>query len=187
MMFTDAPHRFLKEFSRRPPISSAEQIRIINDFLDFIAGKMRSFDPWKASLMENEGERGEAEFDMALEAMEKLVMNRLWHLSASSVSLSRHPLIHLDAEPSLPLSTCQRFRRMFHRRTTSNAITSSASVFDSSLGSSPVISISRFQKMSILLCFRQPNCSEQSISTNLHSRLAPLYDSRRMKRKRSRS
>ena len=74
--------RFLKEFSRRPPISSAEQIRIINDFLDFIAGKMRLFDPWKASLLEHDTERGEAEFDMALEAMEKLVMNRLWHLSA---------------------------------------------------------------------------------------------------------
>ena len=100
--------RFLKEFSRRPPISSAEQIRIINDFLDFIAGKMRSFDPWKVSLMENEGERGEAEFDMALEAMEKLVMNRLWHLSASrtfSGSIRTHSRLCRTFTPAIDLST----------------------------------------------------------------------------------
>lgn len=53
---------------------------MINDFLDFIAGKMRTVDPWRAALVEGGPERGEAEFDMALEAMEKLVMNRVWHL-----------------------------------------------------------------------------------------------------------
>lgn len=54
---------------------------MINDFLDFIAGKMRAVDPWKSILTAGDPELGEMEFDMALEAMEKLVMNRLWHLS----------------------------------------------------------------------------------------------------------
>ena len=56
---------------------------MINDFLDFIAGKMRQVDPWKSMLdvdWRDDPERAEAEFDLALEAMEKLVMNRLWHL-----------------------------------------------------------------------------------------------------------
>ncbi|GAA6056714.1 hypothetical protein JCM3770_006481 [Rhodotorula araucariae] len=75
---------FLKEFSRRPPVSTNDQVRVINDFLDFIAGKMRTVDPWKSLLdvdWRDDPERAEAEFDLALEAMEKLVMNRLWHLT----------------------------------------------------------------------------------------------------------
>lgn len=77
------PRRFLKEFSRRPPVSTSDQVRVINDFLDFIAGKMRTVDPWKSLLdvdRRDDPERAEAEFDLTLEAMEKLVMNRLWHL-----------------------------------------------------------------------------------------------------------
>ena len=73
----------MKEFSRRPPVSTTDQVRVINDFLDFIAGKMRQVDPWKSMLdvdWRDDPERAEAEFDLALEAMEKLVMNRLWHL-----------------------------------------------------------------------------------------------------------
>ncbi|GAA5824269.1 hypothetical protein JCM11251_001588 [Rhodosporidiobolus azoricus] len=86
---------FLKEFSRRPPVSTTDQTRVINDFLDFIAGKMRACDPWK-SIVEVEWrqdpERGEAEFDMAMEAMEKLVMNRLWHLTFTpALDLSNFP------------------------------------------------------------------------------------------------
>ncbi|GAA5910721.1 hypothetical protein JCM6882_002061 [Rhodosporidiobolus microsporus] len=86
---------FLKEFSRRPPVSTTDQTRVINDFLDFIAGKMRSCDPWK-SIVEvewrHDPERGEAEFDMAMEAMEKLVMNRLWHLTFTpALDLSTFP------------------------------------------------------------------------------------------------
>jgi len=73
--------RFLKEFSRKPPPSTSDQVKVINDFLDFIAGKMRTVDPWRTLLAESDAESGEAEFDMALEAMEKLVMNRLWHLT----------------------------------------------------------------------------------------------------------
>lgn len=41
---------------------------------------MRAVEPWKEALADKDGERGEAEFDMAMEAMEKLVMNRVWHL-----------------------------------------------------------------------------------------------------------
>ncbi|KAI5476770.1 hypothetical protein MNV49_007285 [Pseudohyphozyma bogoriensis] len=87
---------FLKEFSRRPPYSILDQIRVINDFLTFIDGKMRTVDPWKAALLaaEREGrsERGEQEFEMAGEAMEKLVMNRLWHLTFSpALDLSMLP------------------------------------------------------------------------------------------------
>jgi hypothetical protein len=38
--------------------------------LQFIAGKMEQCEPWKAQT--------ETEFDNAMEAMEKLVMNRLY-------------------------------------------------------------------------------------------------------------
>ncbi|GAA5860529.1 hypothetical protein JCM1840_000287 [Sporobolomyces johnsonii] len=89
---------FLKEFSRRPPVSVNDQVRVINDFLDFIATKMRAVDPWKTMILEEarkgpEGaERAEAEFDLAMEAMEKLVMNRLWHLTFTpALDLSRFP------------------------------------------------------------------------------------------------
>lgn len=64
-------------------MSTNDQVRVINDFLDFIAGKMRTVDPWKSLLdvdWRDDPERAEAEFDLTLEAMEKLVMNRLWHL-----------------------------------------------------------------------------------------------------------
>ncbi|BGP16072.1 hypothetical protein JCM10213_006792 [Rhodosporidiobolus nylandii] len=86
---------FLKEFSRRPPVSPSDQARVINDFLDFIAGKMRACDPWKSTVeVENrdDPERGELEFDMAMEAMEKLVMNRVWHLTFTpALDLSTFP------------------------------------------------------------------------------------------------
>lgn len=95
-------HSFLKEFSRRPPVSTADQIRVINDFLDFIAVKMRSVDPWRGyfapgGVGDKEGwsaERREAEFEVAGEAMEKLVMNRVWHLTFT---------------PALDLSTLSSF------------------------------------------------------------------------------
>ncbi|KAL8293365.1 hypothetical protein RQP46_000066 [Phenoliferia psychrophenolica] len=83
---------FLKEFSRRPPVSTSDQIKVINDFLDFIAGKMRTVEPWRSMVDGTAGERGEDEFDMAMEAMEKLVMNRLWHLTFS-------PAVDLNSPP----------------------------------------------------------------------------------------
>lgn len=79
-LITFATRSFLKEFSRKPPVSSNDQVRVVNDFLDFIAGKMRNVDPWKEVLAGPDIERAEDEFDLAMEAMEKLVMNRLWHL-----------------------------------------------------------------------------------------------------------
>ncbi|BGP32017.1 hypothetical protein JCM10296v2_003796 [Rhodotorula toruloides] len=86
---------FLKEFSRRPPVSTNDQVRVINDFLDFIAGKMRHTDPWKSMLdvdWRDDPERAEQEFDLAMEAMEKLVMNRLWHLTYTpALGLSAFP------------------------------------------------------------------------------------------------
>ncbi|KAK4046200.1 hypothetical protein OIV83_006275 [Microbotryomycetes sp. JL201] len=83
---------FLKEFSRRTPRSTEDQVRVINDFLDFIAGKMRAVDPWKSYFTQYEPERAEVEFDMAMEAMEKLVMNRLWHLTFTpALDLSSYP------------------------------------------------------------------------------------------------
>ncbi|GAA5907822.1 uncharacterized protein JCM6883_001904 [Sporobolomyces salmoneus] len=97
---------FLKEFSRKPIQSTNDQTKVINDFLDFIASKMRQTDPWKSIYQDEasrplsketevnekeqqtvgekelEGvERAEFEFDLSLETMEKLVMNRLWHLT----------------------------------------------------------------------------------------------------------
>lgn len=41
---------------------------------------MRNVEPWKSVVADRNVERGEGEFDMAMEAMEKLVMNRVWHL-----------------------------------------------------------------------------------------------------------
>ncbi|KAM0787741.1 hypothetical protein ACM66B_003798 [Microbotryomycetes sp. NB124-2] len=83
---------FLKEFSRRTPRSTEDQVRVINDFLDFIAGKMRAVDPWKSYFTQHDSERAEVEFDMATEAMEKLVMNRLWHLTFTpALDLSSYP------------------------------------------------------------------------------------------------
>ena len=75
---------------------------MINDFLDFIAVKMRSVEPWRGyfaagGVGDREGwsaDRREAEFEVAGEAMEKLVMNRVWHLTFT---------------PALDLSTLSSF------------------------------------------------------------------------------
>ncbi|SGY44678.1 BQ5605_C001g00189 [Microbotryum silenes-dioicae] len=83
---------FLKEFSRKPPVATNDQIRVINDFLDFIANKMKGVDPWRKLFVEFEPERADMEFDLAVEAMEKLVMNRVWHLTFT-------PAIDLSALP----------------------------------------------------------------------------------------
>ncbi|KAJ2650995.1 hypothetical protein IWW40_002014 [Coemansia sp. RSA 1250] len=60
---------FLTEFSRRP-MTLAEQVRFVHDFLDFIASKMRECPVWQRA--------NESEFENAREGMEKLVMNRLF-------------------------------------------------------------------------------------------------------------
>ncbi len=58
---------FLTNFSKRT-FTVSDQIKIIHDFMDFISKQMREADVW----------RTEAEFDNALEGMEKLVMNQVY-------------------------------------------------------------------------------------------------------------
>ena len=60
---------FLHEFSKRQ-WNNTEQHKIIHDFLDFIRGKMLVYEPFKSAST--------AEFDNAVEGMEKLVLNRLY-------------------------------------------------------------------------------------------------------------
>ncbi|KAJ2542542.1 hypothetical protein GGH12_003045 [Coemansia sp. RSA 1822] len=98
---------FLTEFGRRP-MTLAEQVRFVHDFLEFIGGKMRECAEWQAM--------DEREFDNAREGMEKLVMNRLYNVcfspTTSDDSDKDHVLRekmslfrwireeHLDVEPS---------------------------------------------------------------------------------------
>ena len=60
---------FLSNFAKKP-FTVNEQMKLIHDFLSFIAEKMVTVEPWKS--------QSTAEFDNAMEAVEKLVMNRLY-------------------------------------------------------------------------------------------------------------
>ncbi|KAL8736298.1 MAG: hypothetical protein Q9166_000453 [cf. Caloplaca sp. 2 TL-2023] len=60
---------FLLEFGKKQWMVH-EQVKIISDFLTFIAGKMSQCEIWRGV--------SDAEFDNAKEGMEKLVMNRLY-------------------------------------------------------------------------------------------------------------
>lgn len=60
---------FLSEFAKKQWMVH-EQVKIISDFLAFIANKMVQCDVWR--------DVSDAEFDNAREGMEKLVMNRLY-------------------------------------------------------------------------------------------------------------
>lgn len=60
---------FIKGFAKKP-YRTQDQIKLIFDFLDFIAARMRECDVWR--------NLGETDFENAKEAMEKLVMNRLY-------------------------------------------------------------------------------------------------------------
>ncbi|KAH9930360.1 uncharacterized protein B0H18DRAFT_994598 [Fomitopsis serialis] len=60
---------FLSNFAKRT-FTVTDQVKLINDFLSFIAERMRDTDVWKNAT--------DAEFDNAMEGMEKLVMNRLY-------------------------------------------------------------------------------------------------------------
>ncbi|KIV99214.1 uncharacterized protein PV09_09078 [Verruconis gallopava] len=60
---------FLLEFGKKPWMVH-EQVKIISDFLEFIAKKMAQCEVWRTV--------SDAEFDNAREGMEKLVMNRLY-------------------------------------------------------------------------------------------------------------
>lgn len=65
---------FIKGFTMKP-YRAADQTKLIFDFLDFIALRMRECDVW-ANV-------SQTEFENATEAMEKLVMNRLYNYSFS--------------------------------------------------------------------------------------------------------
>ncbi|EGG12020.1 uncharacterized protein MELLADRAFT_115110 [Melampsora larici-populina 98AG31] len=86
---------FLKEFNKRSSLENglcniSEQVRVVNDFLDFISIKMREIKggPWDPSIC------SDGEFDHAIEAMEKLVMNRVWHLTYT-------PALQNEFQPSV--------------------------------------------------------------------------------------
>ncbi|KAF8586054.1 hypothetical protein K439DRAFT_1387685 [Ramaria rubella] len=65
---------FLSNFAKKT-FAVNDQIKIIHDFLDFISDKMRTMDgsPWQNCESQD--------FDNAIEAMEKLVMNRLYEFT----------------------------------------------------------------------------------------------------------
>lgn len=74
---------FLSEFGKRQWMVH-EQVKIIGDFLAFIANKMAQCDVWR--------EVSDAEFDNAREGMEKLVMNRLYTQTFSPAIPAPQPI-----------------------------------------------------------------------------------------------
>ncbi|KAH8110825.1 hypothetical protein DFH11DRAFT_1618962 [Phellopilus nigrolimitatus] len=79
---------FLSNFAKKPfPVN--EQIKVINEFLNFIAVRMREAEVWRNA--------SDIEFDNAMEAMEKLVMNRLYEFTFT-------PQL-AEAEPPRPVTT----------------------------------------------------------------------------------
>ncbi|KAL5513329.1 hypothetical protein ACEPAH_3728 [Sanghuangporus vaninii] len=79
---------FLSNFAKKS-LAINEQIKVINEFLNFIALRMREVDVWKNAT--------DAEFDNAMEAMEKLVMNRLYEFTFT-------PQL-AEAQPPRPITT----------------------------------------------------------------------------------
>ncbi|KAF7560868.1 hypothetical protein G7046_g3280 [Stylonectria norvegica] len=74
---------FLTEFAKKQWMVH-EQVKIIGDFLAFIANKMAQCDVWK--------DVSDAEFDNAREGMEKLVMNRLYTQTFSPAIMPPKPI-----------------------------------------------------------------------------------------------
>jgi hypothetical protein len=74
---------FLSEFGKRQWMVH-EQVKIISDFLAFIANKMAQCEVWR--------DVSDAEFDNAREGMEKLVMNRLYTQTFSPAIPPPQPL-----------------------------------------------------------------------------------------------
>ncbi|KAI0538307.1 hypothetical protein GGR58DRAFT_308315 [Xylaria digitata] len=74
---------FLNEFGKRQWMVH-EQVKIIGDFLAFIANKMAQCEVWR--------EVSDAEFDNAREGMEKLVMNRLYTQTFSPAIPAPQPI-----------------------------------------------------------------------------------------------
>lgn len=74
---------FLSEFAKKQWMVH-EQVKIISDFLAFIANKMMQCEVWR--------DVSDAEFDNAREGMEKLVMNRLYSQTFSPAIPSPKPI-----------------------------------------------------------------------------------------------
>ncbi|KAJ9124257.1 hypothetical protein QFC22_001056 [Naganishia vaughanmartiniae] len=87
---------FLVSFSKRP-FTVNEQIKLIHDFLSFISLKMKHIEPWRS--------QNTVEFDNAMEAMEKLVMNRLYtYTFTPMMDPATHPITTDDLERDAVLS-----------------------------------------------------------------------------------
>ncbi|OCF38906.1 hypothetical protein I317_07320 [Kwoniella heveanensis CBS 569] len=80
---------FLSNFAKKP-FTVNEQIKLIHDFLAFISNKMLEVEPWKS--------QSSAEFDNAVEAMEKLVMNRLYNYTFTPQLVPSQPITTDDLE-----------------------------------------------------------------------------------------
>ncbi|KAF9006165.1 hypothetical protein BDQ17DRAFT_1389729 [Cyathus striatus] len=89
---------FLSNFAKRT-FTVNDQVKIINDFLNFISVQMRTCDVWKNA--------SEAEFDNSMEGMEKLVMNRLYEFTFTpqvARSIPPRPITADDLERDRVLS-----------------------------------------------------------------------------------
>ncbi|KAG5647849.1 hypothetical protein DXG03_007773 [Asterophora parasitica] len=91
---------FLSNFAKRT-FTVNDQVKIINDFLNFIAGQMRSCDVWKNA--------SEPEFDNAMEGMEKLVMNRLYEFTFTP------QVVHADPPRPITADDLERDRVLTQR------------------------------------------------------------------------
>ncbi|KAJ7224138.1 hypothetical protein GGX14DRAFT_648637 [Mycena pura] len=80
---------FLSNFSKRT-FTVGDQVKIIRDFLNFIAKPMRESDIWKNA--------SDAEFDNASEGMEKLVMNQLYQFTFTPQVLHAVPRRQITAD-----------------------------------------------------------------------------------------
>ncbi|KAI3619702.1 guanine nucleotide exchange factor vps9 [Moniliophthora roreri] len=83
---------FLSNFAKRT-FTTNDQIKIINDFLNFISKQMRECEVWRSV--------SDVEFDNAMEGMEKLVMNQLYQFTftpAIAQSIPRRQVTTDDLE-----------------------------------------------------------------------------------------
>ncbi|WRT68474.1 uncharacterized protein IL334_005450 [Kwoniella shivajii] len=80
---------FLSNFAKKP-FTVNEQIKLIHDFLAFISEKMSQTEPWKS--------QSPADFENATEAMEKLVMNRLYNYTFTPQLVPSQPITTDDLE-----------------------------------------------------------------------------------------
>ncbi|KAJ6581649.1 hypothetical protein B0H19DRAFT_1116119 [Mycena capillaripes] len=80
---------FLSNFAKRT-FTVSDQVKIINDFLNFIVKPMRESEIWKNA--------SDAEFDNALEGMEKLVMNQLYQFTFTPAVVNAVPRRQITAD-----------------------------------------------------------------------------------------